>query len=49
MDVKWETEPRRELLKDCLKVEAKDSEGLLVIAKDLLSGSARTSSRHNEL
>lgn len=48
MDVKWEVE-EGELLKDCLKVGAKDLEGLLVIAKDLLFGATRTSSRHNEL
>uniref|UniRef100_A0A0E0JNI0 Pectinesterase inhibitor domain-containing protein n=1 Tax=Oryza punctata TaxID=4537 RepID=A0A0E0JNI0_ORYPU len=48
MDVKWEVE-EGELLKDCLKVGSKDLEGLLVIAKDLLFGAARTSSRHNEL
>uniref|UniRef100_A0A0D9V579 Uncharacterized protein n=1 Tax=Leersia perrieri TaxID=77586 RepID=A0A0D9V579_9ORYZ len=50
MDVKWEVE-EGELLKDCLEVGAKDLEGLLVIAKDLIFGASRTSSRsrHNEL
>uniref|UniRef100_J3L3P7 Pectinesterase inhibitor domain-containing protein n=1 Tax=Oryza brachyantha TaxID=4533 RepID=J3L3P7_ORYBR len=47
MDVKWEVE-EGELLKDCLEVGAKDLEGLLVIAKDLIFGASRTS-RHNEL
>ncbi|KAG8077789.1 hypothetical protein GUJ93_ZPchr0007g5594 [Zizania palustris] len=48
MDVKWEVE-EGELLKDCLEVGAKDLEGLLVIARDLIFGASRTSSRHNEL
>lgn len=48
MDVKWEVE-EGELLKDCLEVGAKDLEGLLLIAKDLIFGSSRASSRHSEL
>lgn len=47
LDVKWEVEEGG-LLKDCLKVGARDLEGLLVIAKDLF-GASRASSRHNEL
>ncbi|XP_062185983.1 uncharacterized protein LOC133889496 [Phragmites australis] len=48
MDVKWEVEEGG-LLKDCLEVGAKDLQGLLVIAKDLLAGASRASSRHSEL
>uniref|UniRef100_A0ACD5W162 Uncharacterized protein n=3 Tax=Avena sativa TaxID=4498 RepID=A0ACD5W162_AVESA len=48
LDVKWEVE-EGELLKDCLQVGAKDLEGLLIIAKDLMFGASRGSSRHSEL
>lgn len=48
LDVKWEVE-EGELLKDCLKVGAKDLEGLLIIAKDLMFGASRASPPRSEL
>ncbi|XP_047058739.1 uncharacterized protein LOC124665372 [Lolium rigidum] len=48
LDVKWEVEEGG-LLKDCLQVGAKDLEGLLIIAKDLMFGASRASSPHSEL
>jgi hypothetical protein len=48
LDVKWEVEEGG-LLKDCLQVGAKDLEGLLIIAKDLMFGASRPSSPHSEL
>ncbi|XP_047061413.1 uncharacterized protein LOC124668293 [Lolium rigidum] len=48
LDVKWEVEEGG-LLKDCLQVGAKDLEGLLIIAKDLMFGASRASSPNSEL